>query len=215
MGTPNIRKLVGGEITVTVMSSSDYYSSAASSKSTSLYSLQYQACINGSLSVTGGVVVLCTAFHSQQQCIQEWIKTKQWFKPMVQPIPCSILGRMWCLDTQKNRQHIKFAKNSTHMAVCYLLSSNGMFSNLHGNLPMKLFKSFQVIASIFSTPIFTDWPDSLSRLQLLQTVWKFYQQDVWDCSSLVPLAKYSQPVPWIYRLLCSFEFARPNCSASY
>lgn len=116
--------------------------------------------------------------------------------------------------TGKQRQHIKYAKNRTHMAVCYLLSSNGMFSNLHGNLPMQLFKSFQVIASHFSTPIFTDWPDSLSSLQLLQPVWKFYQQDVWDCSSLVSVAKCSRPVPWIYRLPSSFELASPNCSAS-
>lgn len=152
-----------------------------------------------------GVSILCAVISSQQQCTQVWIKTKQWFKPMAQLILCSILGRMWCLDTQENRQHVKYAKNSTHMAVCYLLSCNGMFSNLHGNLPMKLFKSVQVIASHFSTPIFTDWPGSLSRLQLLQTVWKFYKQDIWDCSSLVSVAKCSRPVPWIYRLPSSFE----------
>lgn len=158
--------------------------------------------------------MLCTAISSQQQCIQVWIKNEQWFKPMVQPILCSILGRLVFRHTGKQRQHIKYAKNRTHMAVCYLLSSNGMFSNLHGNLPMQLFKSFQVIASHFSTPIFTDWPDSLSSLQLLQPVWKFYQQDVWDCSSLVSVAKCSRPVPWIYRLPSSFELASPNCSAS-
>lgn len=122
---------------------------------------------------------------------------------------------LWCLDTWKNRQHVKYTKNSTHMAVCCLLSSNGMFSNLHGSLPMKLFKSFQVIASHFSTPIFTDWPDSLSRLQLLQTVQKFYQQDVWDCSSLVSVAKCSRLAPWVNGLPRSSEFARPSCSASY
>ena len=115
--------------------------------------------------------------------------------------------------TGRHRHHVKYTKNCTRLAVCYLLSSNGMFSNLHGNLPMQLFRSFQIIASHFSTPIFTDL-DSLCRLQLLQTVGKIYQQDVWDCSSLVSVVKCPRPAPWMYRLPSSFEFARPNCSAS-
>lgn len=51
----------------------------------------------------------------------------------------------------RHGHHVKYTKNCTHLAVCYLLSSNGVFSNLHGTLPMQLFRSFQIIASHFST----------------------------------------------------------------
>lgn len=117
--------------------------------------------------------------------------------------------------TGRYRHHVKYTKNCTHLAVCCLLSSNSMFSNLHGNLPMQLFMSFQIVVSHFCTPIFTGL-DSLCKLKLLQTGGKFYQQDVWDCSSLslVSVAKCPWRAPWIYRFPSSFEFARPNCSAS-
>lgn len=115
--------------------------------------------------------------------------------------------------TGRYRYHVKYTKNSTYLAVCYLLSSNGMFSNLHRNLQMQLFTSFQITAFHFSTPIFTDL-DSLCRLQLLQTMEKFHQQDIRDCSFSVSVAKCPWPAPWIYRFPRSFEFVRPNCSAS-
>lgn len=143
-----------------------------------------------------------------------WIKNTEWFKKNGSASPAFLSrGNVVFGHTGRHRHHVKYTKNCAHLAVCCLLSSNGMFKNLHGNLPMQLFSLFQIIASHFSTPLFTDL-DSLCKLQLLQTAGKLYQQDVWDCSSLVSVAKCPRPAPWIYRFPSSFEFVRPNCSAS-
>lgn len=153
--------------------------------------------------MTEGVGVLCTFMWQLSIATHSTVDQKRGMvQKLVQSVLHFILGRTWYLDTQ---EYTDPKLNTLRTACTWLLfiEFQRCVSNLHRNLPMQLFRSFQIIAPHFPTPIFTDL-DSLCRLQLLQIGGKFYQQDLWDCSSLVSVAKCPWPATRTHWLPTSF-----------